>query len=390
MCLQCSPIPHNARTTHEAGMRQQPDNGTLTGLSEAEAIHRLQQYGYNELPSSKGRSIYATAWDVVREPMFLLLLACGTIYLLLGDVQEALMLLGFVFVVLGITLYQERTTERALEALRDLSSPRALVIRDGQRKRIAGREVVRDDLLVLAEGDRVPADSVVLSCNNLSTDESLLTGESVPVRKVAWDGVREMTRPGGEDLPFVFSGTLVVQGQGIAQVRGTGLQTEMGKIGKALQTVQIEGTRLQHEVGRLVRRVALLGLSLCAAVVVLYGLSRGDWLHGFLAGITLAMALLPEEFPVVLTIFLALGAWRLSRANVLARRAPVIETLGAATVLCVDKTGTLTANRMSVRRLAVDGTTHDVGDGPLPEDFHEVVEFGILASQRDPFDPMEK
>ena len=172
---------------------------TSNGLSEEAASQRLQKFGYNELPSSKDRSVLMTAWDVVREPMFLLLLACGTIYLVLGDVQEALMLLGFVFVVLGITLYQERKTERALEALRDLSSPRALVIRSGERKRIAGREVVPDDLVVLAEGDRVPADSVVLSCNSLSTDESLLTGESVPVRKIVWDGIREMSRPAGED-----------------------------------------------------------------------------------------------------------------------------------------------------------------------------------------------
>jgi P-type Ca2+ transporter type 2C len=205
---------------------------SLPGLSEADVASRLKQHGYNELPSSKRRSFFATAWDVVREPMFLLLLACGTVYLLLGDVQEALMLLGFVFVVLGITLYQERKTERALEALRDLSSPRALVIRGGERKRIAGRDVVPDDILVLAEGDRVPADCVVLSCSHLSTDESLLSGESVPVRKVIWDGVREMSRPGGEDLPFVFSGTLVVQGHGIAQVRATGIHTEMGSIGK--------------------------------------------------------------------------------------------------------------------------------------------------------------
>lgn len=365
----------------------------LTGLSDAEVAWRRRQHGYNELPSSKGRSVLSTAWDVVREPMFLLLLACGTIYLILGDVQEAVMLLGFVFVVLGITLYQERKTERALEALRDLSSPRALAIRGGKRIRIAGREVVPDDILILAEGDRVPADAVVLSCNSLSTDESLLTGESVPVRKVAWDGEREMTRPGGEDLPFVFSGTLIVQGQGIAQVRTTGIHTEMGSIGKALQTLPTEETRLQQEVGVLVRRVAILGLGLCLIVVVLYGVTRGNWLQGFLAGITLAMAMLPEEFPVVLTIFLALGAWRLSKMNVLARRVPVIETLGSATVLCVDKTGTLTENRMSIRKLAVEGTVLDIEQQPartLPEEFHEIVEFGILASQRDPFDPMER
>lgn len=362
------------------------------GLTSEEVELRLRQ-GYNELPSSKARSFFETAWDVVREPMFLMLLACGLIYLRLGDWQEACMLLGFVFVVLGITLYQERKTERALEALRDLSSPRALVIRDGQRKRIAGREVVQDDILVLAEGDRVPADAVLLSCTSLSTDESLLTGESTSVRKTAWDGVQSPTRPGGEDLPFVYSGTLIVQGQGIARVLKTGMQTEIGQIGKALQDLKPEPTKLQSEISVLVKRLALLGLGLCLAVVVVFGLTRGNWLQGVLAGITLAMALLPEEFPVVLTIFLALGAWRLSKINVLARRVPVVETLGAATVLCVDKTGTLTVNRMSIRQLCVQGETLDLStlaQPALPEAFHEIVEFGILASQRDPFDPMEK
>ena len=278
-------------------MKSTGENADPSGLSEAEATLRLRQHGYNELPSSKSRSILATAWEVVREPMFLLLLACGTIYLVLGDVQEALMLLGFVFVVLGITLYQERKTERALEALRDLSSPRALVIRGGGRKRIAGRELVPDDLVVLAEGDRVPADSQVLSCNNLSTDESLLTGESVPVRKVAWDGVREMTRPGGEDLPFVFSGTLIVQGQGIARVRSTGIHTEIDNIGKALQTVQVEGTRLQKEVGRLVRRVAIPGLTLCGIVVFLYGVNGSNWLQDSWPGSPWRWRCCPKSFP---------------------------------------------------------------------------------------------
>ena len=366
---------------------------TTSGLSAATAAQRLRTHGPNELPSTKSRGILATALDVVREPMFLLLLACGSIYLFLGDVREALMLLGFVFVVLGITLYQERKTERALEALRDLSSPRALVVRDGKRSRIAGREVVPDDLLVVAEGDRIPADSVVLQATSLAIDESLLTGESVPVRKIAWDGVRAITRPGGEDLPFIFSGTLVVQGQGLARVLSTGIDTEMGHIGKALESVEVGQTRLQREIGLLVRRVATVGLSLCAAAVLLYGISRGNWLEGFLAGITLAMAMLPEEFPVVLTIFLALGAWRLSRMQVLARRVPVIETLGSTTVLCVDKTGTLTANRMTIRKLVVDDSVLELSQpaaGELPEEFHEIVEFGILASQRDPFDPMEK
>ncbi|MBI2862506.1 MAG: cation-translocating P-type ATPase, partial [Chloroflexi bacterium] len=347
----------------------------------------------NELPSAERRHVITIALEVAREPMFLLLVATGAIYFVFGDLQEALMLLSFVFVVMGITFYQERKTERALEALRDMTSPRALVIRDGEQKRIAGREVVRGDMLVLAEGDRVPADAVVLSCTNLSADESLLTGESVPVRKVNWDGVMQMSRPGGDDLPFVYSGTLLVQGQGIARAEATGVRTEIGKIGGALRTIETEKTPLQNETRRLVRSLAILGLTLSILVVVAYGVSRGNWLNGILAGITLAMAVLPEEFPVVLTVFLALGAWRVSQKRVLTRRVPAIETLGSATVLCVDKTGTITLNQMSVERVFSGGQFYDIGGrtaGHLPEVFHQLVEFSILASQRDPFDPMEK
>ena len=369
------------------------DIAGLSGLSELEAAKRLKEEGYNELPSDRRRHSLAIAFEVVRQPMFLLLVAGGAIYLVLGDVREAIMLLGFVCVVMGITVYQERKTERALEALRDLSSPRALVIRDGQEKRIAGREVARGDIVVLAEGDRVPADGPLLWCVNLSVDESLLTGESVPVRKVSWDGVRNWERPGGDDLPFVYSGTLVVKGQGITQVQGTGINTEIGKIGKALQAVESEETLLQRETGRLVRNLAIAGLCLSALVVVVYGFTRGDWLHGLLSGIALAMAMLPEEFPVVLTIFLALGAWRIAQKRVLTRRVPAVEALGSARVLCVDKTGTLTLNRMSVAKIFAAGEFYDLTERPqepIPETFHELAEFSILASPKDPFDPMEK
>ena len=368
------------------------DVSKFPGLFETEAAERLKKEGYNELPSSKKRSIFAIALDVIKEPMFLLLIAGGAIYLLLGDVREAFMLLGFVFFVMGITLYQERKTERALEALCDLASPRALVIRDGVQKRISGREVVRGDIIVLSEGDRVPADAIVLSCVNLSVDESLLTGESVPVRKSPSKEIMKMSRPGGDDLPFVFSGTLVVQGFGIAQVQATGFDTEIGKIGTALKMIEPEETLLQKETGKLVRRLAFIGLSLCALVVLAYGMTKGNWLNGFLAGITLAMAMLPEEFPVVLTIFLALGAWRISQKRVLTRRVPAVETLGSASVLCVDKTGTLTLNQMSVRKIFVREKLFDITDrkDTLSEDLHEIVEFSILASQADPFDPMEK
>jgi Ca2+-transporting ATPase len=362
-------------------------------LSEAEAAERLVSEGYNELPSSAHRSFFSLAFGVVREPMFLLLVACGVVYLALGDVQEALMLLGFVFFVMGLTLYQERKTEHALDALRDLSSPRALVVRDGVERRIAGREVVRGDILVVSEGDRVPADAHLLSCLNMLVDESLLTGESVPVRKSDDPPEGKEVHPGGDDLPFIYSGTMVVQGQGIARVLATGISTEIGKIGKVLQTVEPEGTLLQKETDRWVYHLALVGLSLCFLVIVFYSLTRGDWLHGLLAGVTLAMATLPEELPVVLTIFLALGAWRISKKRVLTRRMPAIETLGSSTVLCVDKTGTLTMNCMSVSRLFAGGNFLDVGlvlRNAMPEEFHQLIEFSILASQLDPFDPMEK
>ena len=374
------------------------DPNTAVGLSEQNAIARLKDDGYNELPSAESRNLLSIAWSTIQDPIFLLLVGGGIIYWILGDLQEALILLGFVFFITGISLYQEGKTEHALEALRDLSSPRALVIRDGERKRIAGREVVRGDFLVLAEGDRVSADAIVLSCSNLSTDESLLTGESLPVRKVTAVGNVEMARPGGDELPFVYSGTLVVQGQGIAQVKAIGAQTEMGKIGKALQKIKPEVTPLQQEMNRLVSRLFGIALSLCVAIVVIYGLTTGDWLKGVLAGITLAMAILPNEFPVVVTIFLALGAWRISQNHVLARRASAVETVGSATVLCVDKTGTLTQNQMAVQQLlaynqAENPQPYDLGlhsSEALPEAVHQLVEFCILASQRDPFDPMEK
>ena len=374
------------------------DPNTAIGLSEQNAIARLKDDGYNELPSAQSRNLLSIAWNTIQDPIFLLLVGGSIIYWILGDLQEALILIGFVFFITGISLYQEGKTEHALEALRDLSSPRALVIRDGERKRIAGREVVRGDFIVLAEGDRVSADAIVLSCTNLSTDESLLTGESLPVRKVTAVGNVEMARPGGDELPFVYSGTLVVQGQGIAQVKAIGAQTEMGKIGKALQKIKPETTPLQQEMNRLVSRLFGIALSLCVAIVVIYGFTTRDWLKGVLAGITLAMAILPNEFPVVVTIFLALGAWRISQNHVLARRASAVETVGSATVLCVDKTGTLTLNQMAVQQLlaynqAENSQPYDLGlhsSETLPETVHQLIEFCILASQRDPFDPMEK
>jgi len=366
-----------------------PDN--LKGLTSAQVAKKKASEGLNMLPSSKPKNFFSIAWGVIKEPMFILLVACGSLYLVLGDLKEGIMLLCFVFVIMGIEFFQQKKTEKALDALKDMASPRALVIRDGVETRIAGVEVVTDDLIILQEGDRVPADATVIQSVNLLADESLLTGESVSVRKSDWDEKLEITQPGGDDLPFVYSGSMIVQGNGIARVTSIGVNTEIGKIGKALGDVKEESTRMKKEMGSLVKKVTIIAAILCLLVIVGFTLTRGNLITGFLAGITLAMAMLPEEFPVILTVFMALGAWRMSKKKVLTRNPSAIETLGSATVLCTDKTGTLTENKMTVAQLynGKDFTVIEKGK-LLHDDFHEIMEFGILSSQLNPFDAMEK
>jgi P-type Ca2+ transporter type 2C len=358
-----------------------PQGASPVGLTEAQAQARLRADGFNDLPKTAHRTFLRIVGDVLREPMFVLLLGAGAIYLVLGNLSEALMLLVIATISVSITVVQELRSERVLEALRDMTSPRALVIRDGVRRRIPGREVVRGDAVVVLEGDRVPADAVLAAASNLLVDESLLTGEAIPVRKSAGVGHAAMARPGGEDLPFVFSGTLVVRGEGIAIVRSTGAASEIGKIGQALGRIVPEPPHLQQQTRRLVRNFAAVGMATSLLAVLLYGFLRGDWLKAILGGIALGMSMLPEEFPLVLTAFMVMGAWRLSQARVLTRRAAAIEMLGSATVLCTDKTGTLTENRMTIAELRTP-----VAAGEQPR----LVETALLASARESFDPMER
>ncbi len=324
----------------------------FAGLSSVEAADRLKSDGYNELPAAERRGVFRIAFEVVRQPMFALLIAGGVVYLILGDLMEAVLLLVFASLSVVITIVQESRSERVLEALRNLASPRALVIRDGKRVQIAGREVVCGDLLVITEGDRVAADATVVDGHDLMLDESLLTGESLPVRKLAAAVDLQIESvpavAGGEDSPYVFAGTLVVRGTAKALVRATGAHSEMGKIGKDLRSIETEQPHLQRQMSWLIRDFAIVGAVAGAMVVLLFGLLRGSWLQAMLGGIALGMSLLPEEFPLVMTVFMAMGAWRISQARVLTRRASAIETLGATTVLCTDKTGTLTENRMTV------------------------------------------
>lgn len=358
------------------------DTKDATGLTSAQAAQRRHADGPNDLPGRQSASLPATVLRTLAEPMFLLLMAAAAIYMVLGEQREAIALSISLVVVTGITIVQERRTERALARLQDLSSPRALVIRDGAEQRIPGCEVVRGDLILLREGDRVPADALLCSATGLSVDESILTGESLPVDK----------QPGADTEAghsHVYAGTLIVRGFGTAQVTATGTRSELGKIGKALAEQSTPTTPLLLEIRHLVRWVAVAGLLLCGFVAVVYGASSHSWLAGLLAGITLAMSLIPEEFPVVLTVFLAMGAWRISRVGVLTRRMPAIEAIGAVTLLAVDKTGTLTENRMQVVLIETFGAQSDLSQ-PLDAETAAVLDAALAASERDAFDPMER
>lgn len=361
-----------------------------TGLTGAEAALRLKTLGPNEIPHLPRRRLGAIALDVVTEPMFALLLLASVLYVVLGELGDALVLSLFASLSVAIALIQQGRSERVLESLRNLASPRALVLRDGIQQRIPGRELVVGDVLLMVEGDRIAADCELLTAHDMLIDESLLTGESLPVAKFAL-GDAAVTEAG---QMRALSGTLLVRGNGVGRVTATGARSEIGRIGAVLGSHVIERPRLQSDVQRLVLAAGVLGLIVSVAAVLLYGLLRGDWLQALLAGIALGMSMLPEEFPLVVTVFTVMGAWRLSRSRVLTRRPAAIEALGTATVLCADKTGTLTQNRMAVAALrsgaavwhADQPETAILATDPLPT----LLKTANAAARAEGGDPMER
>lgn len=355
----------------------------MKGLSSAEAKERLILNGFNELPSAKPKNIWRIAKEVMKEPMFLLLISCGMLYLTLGDYREGIILLSSILIIILITFFQYHKTEKSLEALKKLSSPRALVIRDGIEIRIPGREVVVDDLIILNEGDRIAADAILLESINLTVDESLLTGESLAVTKDLKDK--------SDNKGLVFSGTLVTNGNGLAKVIATGINTQFGKIGTSLHQIEENESRLQKEMKVLIKNLLIAGIFISTIVVIAFYLSRGDFLQSLLNGLAASIAILPEEFPVVLTVFLAIGAWRLSKINVLTRKPSAIESLGSATVLCSDKTGTITQNKMEVVSIYYNNSIIEKKDFNQNKTLiSDVLIPAFLASQKQPTDSMEK
>ena len=330
-------------------MSSRPD--LEVGLSNAEAQSRLSKFGENLIPSEAPKTFLKQVLVVLSEPMLILLFAAGAINFLLAEFLDAAMLMVTVFIVLGISIYQSRRAENALHALKELTAPTVKVIRDGVENRISSHQLVVGDLILLSEGDRVCADAKLIETTSLACDESTVTGESAPVDKFNGDSV--------------LSGTLTTRGHGKAVVTATGIDSQLGKIGKSLQEISTDRSRLQKDVDQIVRVIGVLGVITVFLVVTIYGSTRDNWLEGGLAGIAAAMALIPEEFPVILTLFMAIGAWRMSKAKVIARQPSAIEALGSISVLCVDKTGTITENHMTVQELIIDGTSIFIAENQL-------------------------
>jgi len=366
----------------------------LSGLTTAQAGEKLAEVGPNALPQAGGRGLARIVLDTLREPMFLLLIGAAGLYLVLGDLGEGLFLMAGAIATIGLVVLQETRGENALSALRDLSQPQARVMRDGGEVRLAARDLVPGDIVLVGEGERLPADGALVAGDVLSVDESALTGESAPVSKrplAAGEAADAETQPGAETGPYLFSGTLVVRGQAVARIARTGPRTALGKIGVSLAAIVQEPTPLQKTAGRLVALLGVFAIAFCVVVAVAYGLLRQDWVGGVLAGITVAIALIPEEFPMVLAVFLALGAGRLARHKVLVRRSAVIEALGGASFLCVDKTGTLTENRMRVARLwTQDEDLLIEGDSPPAGAALALLQAAGLACAVHPVDPMDR
>lgn len=356
----------------------------LGGLNSEEVEKLQKKYGMNELVSQEKPNMLKKFLGVFKEPMFLLLLIAATVYFLLGAPKDGAIMLVFVGFVASITFIQEWKTEKTMNALKDLTSPKVNTLRNGKNILIKSTELVPGDVVFLSEGERIPADCIVLEPSNFSVDESILTGESEYVMKVSTTQSEKSTDYWKKDI--LYAGTLCVFGKCTAIVKFTGINTEYGKIGKAISEAKDEPTPLQKKVSILVKNIAIAGVILCISVMVASYFYSFDILNSILSGISLAMAIIPEEFPVVLTVFLSMGAYRLAKNNTLMRKISAVETLGSATVLCVDKTGTITQNKMKVKSIYSDGRIFNNED--LKN--QELSDLMVLSCEKDPYDPMEK
>lgn len=353
-------------------------NGDYSGLLNEEIKSLQLQYGKNELVPEKKSTFLSKLLSILKEPMFLLLFCTAFLYFILGEPKDGIIMLCFVTFMTGINLFQEWRTDKTLQALKDLSAPRVMVIRNNALENIDSKELTVGDLMILEEGEKISADGQIVEMFDLGVDESTLTGES----EVAWKKLRldDPEKDAHWRRDTCYAGTVVTQGSAVVKVTGVGLKTEYGKIGLDIMSVPQQPTPLEKQTRRLIKICAFIGLGMFIMVFLVTLTHTNDLIESILSGITLAMAMIPEEFPVILTVFLAMGAWRLARKNSLIRRMPSVETLGAVSVLCVDKTGTLTKNQMTVQEIYCYKNY----------DSNELMYWTALGCETEPYDPMEK
>lgn len=364
-------------------MTTQEKKTTMAGITSAQAKELQEKFGKNELTAQKNESFFKKVLHIICEPMFLLLIFAAIIYFILGEPRDGIIMLVFVVGIISIDIIQEWKTDKTLNALKDLSAPQVTVVRDGEQKVIASVDLVPGDLMMIHEGVKVPADGIVVKCNALCIDESSLTGEAEGV----WKTTAENAEPSDDywRKDYCYAGTLVTQGTGYVTVEKIGTQTEYGKIGTSIASAPTEKTPLQKQTDSIVKICAGIAAVLFALVGIFSYINMPELATGnriiqsILSGITLAMAMIPEEFPVILTVFLSMGAWRLAKKNSLVRKLPSVETLGEVSVLCVDKTGTITMNQMTVEETWA-----------LNNDTDTLCKVMGLGCQTDAYDPMEK
>ncbi len=366
-------------------MTANKSKSNMAGLTTAEAEKLQERHGKNEITPLKKESFLRKVLHIICEPMFLLLIIAAVIYFILGEPRDGAIMLIFVIGIISIDVIQEWKTDKTLNALKDLSAPHITVIRDGKESVIASVDIVPGDLMMIYEGVKIPADGVVVKCNDLCVDESSLTGEAVGVWKANTEDAEPTSDSDYWRRDYCYAGTLVTQGVATVLVDKIGATTEYGKIGANVASAPDEETLLQKQTGSLVKMCAGIAavLFVLVAVFTYFNISDHDFgdriVESILSGVTLAMAMIPEEFPVILTVFLSMGAWRLAKKQSLVRKLPSVETLGAVSVLCVDKTGTITKNQMTIQNTwAFDG------------DKHNLCETMGLGCETDAYDPMEK
>ncbi len=348
----------------------------ITGLSDAAVAQSSARFGFNKLLLSTKPRFFEMLKDVVLEPMFLLLVVACAVYFTLGKSEEAITLIVALFLVAGISLYQTVRSNQALGALHDLTQPKAQVWRNGAVITLAVEKIVVGDWVATTEGERIPADALIKDSQDFSLDESVLTGESVAVTKAAQD--------------TVFAGTSISTGSALLEVTAIGAKTKIGQIGTSMAVIETEKTPLQLQINHFVLRMAWVGAAAFVLVGAVNYARSGDWITALLFSLTLVMALLPEEIPVAFSSFMALGAARLSKIGVLTKQPQTVESLGSATVICSDKTGTITQDGMTLSKI-YDGTSKTVLslESPLSVSSLEILAFARWASEDKPFDAME-